>query len=138
MKLTRHLFAVLLLAPGAFGGTLPCATAPCDTHQVAISWNTFTRYYEAYFPAGVSGTTPYPLIVYLPGLASGYGYDTPTFLRVQNTVLQSFADANHVAVLALAPTCNSETPLFVVCASGFGQWMWEANFFDGYYDYSPD
>ena len=137
-RLLLLIFAVALSANAA-DQSLPC-TAPCFYGPKAVLHNGVWRYYAAYFPAGITSPEPYPLLIVLNS-ASSSSYHVPQIDA--QSVFQSFADANNVAVLwvissdydtgavpGAAPqpyqTCSS--------ASDACQWVWRLPFyFTNYY-----
>jgi poly(3-hydroxybutyrate) depolymerase len=127
----------MLVSLRLFGQSLPCGSSPCDTGIATTTWNNITRYFDAYFPPGISPYNPYPLFVFLNG-ADVHPYNTPKL--DQQSVLQGFAVANKVAVLWVLSTCEQESTPFALCDSNHspGQWTWDINFFDSYFGYSPD
>lgn len=85
----------LSLSVHAATHSLPCA-APCFFGPQTVSHSGILRYYAAYFPVGVTASTPYPLLVVLNG-ANIVPYNNPKL--DSQALLQFFADANNVAVL---------------------------------------
>ena len=143
MKLTKHrtdlraaLVAMLFCCP-SLGQSLPCGSSPCDTGITTTTWNGITRYYDGYFPAGISAASAYPIFVFLNG-ADVHGYHTPKL--DQQSVLQEFAVANSVAVLWVLSTCEQESVPLAQCNNPFipGQWTWDINFFDSFFGYTSD
>src|SRR5271165_5600739 len=80
--------------------SLPCSP-PCNTGLLTTTYAGSTRYYEAYFPAGVSASTPYPLWAILNGAHKG-AYNSPAI--DDQTTLQTFANYNSVAILWVEST----------------------------------
>ena len=127
---------ILGLCLSAYGAnpSLPCAV-PCLYGPQPISHNGIARYYAAYFPASITASTPYPLIVVLNG-ANIVSYNNPK-LNAQQT-LQSFADANNVAILWIlsavydtgaAPGTEPEPYQNCISSTDACQWVWRLPFY---------
>lgn len=137
----RLVIAILALglSAHAVSYSLPCS-APCLYGPQVVTHNGITRYYAAYFPANISASTAYPLMVVLNG-ANIVAYNSPKLDNQQ--VLQTFADANGVAVLWVLSGVYDTGPLpgvasqpYINCtnSSDACQWVWRLPFyFTSYY-----
>ena len=142
-RLLVFIFAVALSA-NAVDHSLPC-TAPCFYGPQAVLHKGVLRYYAAYFPAGIVPSQHYPLLVVLNS-ASSSGYHTPQIDA--QSLFQSFADANNVAVLWLLSSDydtgtvrGSASQPYQNCSSTTDacQWVWRLpSYFTSYYADNDD
>lgn len=135
------LLIFILLAVSAFA-QLPCTPAPCDTGQLSTTFNSLTRYYKVYVPSGL--TVHPPMFIFLGPSVAGTSYNTAP-MNSGWTPMKAFANANHVLVVYIAPTCrdySGSPPPTIVCSSGtpagFLQWYFEINYFDSFMSPAPD
>lgn len=159
IRIGRHylgyiLFAVFFLhsLPPARAYTLPCNNSQggCFTGQQTLTWNGFTRYWEAYVPKGVAANGSAPMLVWLIGATAQDlcgSYTAPPTLPANCGIAQfslpRFADANKVIVLWPSPTCRDWTVSPTVVCSGSTPisrmlYYWEINDFDATMDPPPD
>ncbi len=144
----KHLLAFLLVATAACAQTLPC-TAPCNTGDQTLVWNTLTRHYEAYFPAGL--TANFPILFYLHQRAVDPYNVLPYIEASSSEYLSSFARSNHVAIVwpistaqdtsGCNPRCGSTNPTTPCTANTPSKkciWYWDLDYFDSTMSFSPD
>jgi poly(3-hydroxybutyrate) depolymerase len=151
-KLPLIILIILVMFATAASAACTPSTGPCFTGLLTVTHNSLTRYYGAYYPAGLP--TTFPLIVVLHGAGDGPHIpiaSPPSFLFENYNQLTTLADANQVAILWAISTDDdfSGTLPFPECTSSAcdatGQWIWQLpGYFMGpggassYFSYAAD
>jgi len=153
------LIVLFVLAVSARASTLPggCSFGvACDTGILSATFAGRTRYFYAYFPAGLSNGVAYPMITHLhaasyvtcgAGLGIGGANGCPSPGEDSAGPLKQFANMNNVAILWVLSTCmdttsNGGVQPFTECSTSttgtnVGGWVWDISYFSSYYNYTP-